>query len=348
MFILIVLVVGILILSTVFCVMQSMHERNLKAWDVNNKSDEEIEVEAAKGIRKLKVLTYGFLTVVFILLTVLNSVFITDEQQVAFTMTLGKTAVVEDAGLHFKLPFITTVEKYDATTKGMAIGYNDANNEVVVEDSLMITSDFNFVNTDFYIEYRISDPVEYKFGSNDPEGILRNIVQASIRNTVGLYTVDEVITTGKAEIQAVVKEQIIEKLEAHNTGLSIVNVTIQDAEPPTAQVSAAFKAVETAKQDAETAINKAKEKEKEEIPNAEAEADKIIKAAEATKTERINQATQEVAEFNALYNEYKENPETVKERLYYSMIEELLPNMEIIIGNDSKVIYVNNGQVTTN
>ena len=341
-----IIAIVFMIASIVLCIMQYSVEKDMR-WG-SYEVEEDISAEAAKSMRKIKVIVYGALTAVALIIAAFNSIFVTDEQQVAFTMTFGKTTVIEDAGLHFKAPFITKVKKYDATTKGMAIGYNDENNEAVIADSLMITSDFNFVNTDFYIEYRISDPVEYKFGSNDPEGILRNIVQASIRNTVGMYTVDEVITTGKAEIQAVVKEQIVEKLEDHNTGLSIVNVTIQDAEPPTAQVSAAFKAVETAKQDADTAINKAKEKEKAEIPNAEADADKIIKAAEAAKTERINQATQEVAEFNALYNEYKANPETVKQRLYYSMIEELLPNMEIIIGNDSKVIYVNNGQVTTN
>lgn len=211
----------------------------------------------------------------------------------------------------------------------------------------MITSDFNFVNTDFYVEYRISNPIEYKFGSSNPEGILRNIAQASIRNTVGLYGVDAVLTTGRVEIQAIVKEQIIEKLQNHNTGLTILSVTIQDAEPPTAEVSEAFKAVETAKQTAESTINNAKAAEQTKIPEAEAKADSILKTAEAAKTERINQATQEVAEFNALYREYMENPETVKLQLYYSMMEEILPDMEIIIGNDAKMIYVSNGESVT-
>lgn len=321
--------------------------RNLRRYESEKKSDEQIKSQVSDAMHKLKLIVYGSLTGIVLVITLFNSFFITNEQQTAFTMTFGKPTVVEGAGAHFKLPYITKSYKYDATTKGMAIGYDPENNESISEESLMITSDFNFVNTDFYLEYRISDPIEYKLGSDDPEGILRNIAQASIRNTVGLYGVDAVITTGKAEIQAIVKEEIIKKLQTHSTGLTIVNVTIQDAEPPTEAVSYAFKAVETAKQDAETAVNNAQKSEKEKIPNAEAEADQILKDAKASKTERINQATQESVEFEALFNEYMKNPDIVKRQLYYNVMKAILPDMEIIIGSDSKVIYVKNGQVTT-
>ena len=314
---------------------------------IEPKSAEQIRKEAREQNRKLRLMVYGALTAFVLLITILNSFYITNDQQVGFTMVFGKPTVIESPGPHFKVPFITSVHKFDATSKGMAIGYNPENNENVLEESLMITSDFNFVNTDFYVEYRISDPIEYKFGSDNPEAILRNIALASIRNTVGLYEVDEVITTGKSEIQALVKEQIVEKLQEHSTGLTILNVIIQDAEPPIEAVSDAIKAVETAKQQAESNVNNAKAAEQTKIPEAEAEADQILRAAEAAKTERINQATQEVAEFEALYQEYMKNPDTVKMQLYYSLMEDILPDMEIIIGRDTNVIYVKNGQVST-
>lgn len=311
------------------------------------KSEEQIKAEAKELTRGLKLLVYGVITAVVVVITLLNSFYIMDDQKVGYTMTFGRPTVIETPGFHFKAPFITKKETFDATSQGMALGYNIENNENVLEESLMITSDFNFVNTDFYVEYRISDPIEFKFGSDNPVGILRNIALASIRNTVGLYTVDEVITTGKSEIQAKVKEQIIQKLQNHATGLTILNVTIQDAEPPTHEVSSAFKNVENAKQQADSIVNNAKAAEQTKIPEAEAEADQILKGAEAAKTERINQATQEVAEFQALYEEYMKNPDTVKKQLYFSMMEDILPEMEIIIGSDSKVIYVKNGEVTT-
>ena len=94
--------------------------------------------------------------------------------------------------------------------------------------------------------------------------------------------------------------------------MNLVNVTIQDAEPPTAEIMEAFKNVETAKQGKETAINNANKYRNEKLPTAEAEADKIIKEAEAYKQERINEATGQVARFNAMYEEYIKNPTKTK------------------------------------
>ncbi len=282
------------------------------------------------------------LTVLCVVGALFSSIYTIDETEVAYTMTFGKPQLIESTGIHFKLPFITKVEKHDATSRGMPIGYNEETNEVEAFDSIMITSDFNFLNVDFYVEYRIIDPIEYDFGSSNPELILNSVALAAIRNTVGLYGVDSVLTTGKTEIESKVKSTIIENLHEHKTGLSIINVTMQDAEPPTTEVSDAFKAVENAIQNAEKLENDAKAYENSEIPKAQAEAEATLNAAEAAKTERINQASQEVAEFLALYKEYKANPDTVKLQLYLDAMEEILPKMKIIIGKDSKVIYVNN------
>ena len=58
---------------------------------------------------------------------------------------------------------------------------------------------------------------------------------------IGSYSVDDVLTTGKSEIQASVKELIIEKMNYLDVGIQLVNITIQDAEPPTEEVIEAAK-----------------------------------------------------------------------------------------------------------
>ena len=120
------------------------------------------------------------------------------------------------------------------------------------------TGDYNIVNVDFFVEYKISDPVQYLYSSNNPELILRNLIQSQIRNVVGSSTVDAVLTDGKENIQMQVKDLVSSILEEYDIGLTLVDVKIQDAEPPTQEVIEAFKAVETAKQQAETVINDAK------------------------------------------------------------------------------------------
>ena len=187
-------------------------------------------------------------------------------------------------GLKFKLPFIQHVTKVSKTIQGFPLGYRIGSNASVDEESLMITYDYNFVNVDFYVEYRVTDPIKYLYSSQDPVGILKMLCQSYIRDTIGLYNVDSVITTGKSEIQSTIKEKVIQRLETEDIGLQLTNIRIQDAEPPTAEVQRAFTAVETAKQSADTTVNNAKKYANEVIPAAAADADQIIKKAEAYRT----------------------------------------------------------------
>jgi membrane protease subunit HflK len=143
--------------------------------------------------------------------------------------------------------------------------------------------------------------------------------------------VDDVITTGKSEIQAKIKEELAKKLVDQNVGLVLVNIQIQDAEPPTSEIVQAFKAVETAKQGKETAINNANKYKNEQIPAAEAEVDRITQEAEATKEARIAEASGQVERFNKMYEQYKEYPLITKERLLYETLEDVLPNSKVII-----------------
>ena len=106
---------------------------------------------------------------------------------------------------------------------------------------------------------------------------------------------------------------------------------MQDAEPPTQEVMEAFKAVETAKQGKETAINNANKYKNEQIPAAEASVDQILQSAEAEKQERINEAIGQVARFNQMYEEYIKFPEITRQRMFYETMEEVLPYLKIVI-----------------
>ncbi len=271
-----------------------------------------------------------------------NSFYQIREQEQAVLITFGKAEAVTTPGLHFKIPFVQKVKKVNTTIQGFAIGYDIETNESDENDSLMITSDYNFVNVDFFVEYRFSDPVKAVYASKDPVGILRNITQSCIRTTIGSYTVDDVLTTGKNQIQSDIKDMIIERLNEQNIGIQLVNITIQDSEPPTAEVMTAFKAVETAKQGKETALNNANKYRNEQIPLAQAQADNIIQYAEAQKTARINEATGQVARFNAMYDEYVKNPTITKQRMFYETMEEVLPDLKVIIespNGDMQMFY---------
>jgi len=261
----------------------------------------------------------------------LNSFYTINEQEAAVVTTFGIASATTDSGLHFKIPFIQKVQKVDTTIKGFPIGYDAQTNASIEDESLMITSDYNFVNVDFYIEYRVTDPVKALYASENYEAILKTIAQSSIRAEIGSYPVDSVITTGKSEIQANIREKIIRHLETHDIGITLINLTIQDAEPPTAEVLEAFMNVESAKQGADTAKNNANKYMNEQIPAAQAEVNKIKQEAEATKEARINEARGQAARFNKLFEEYKKYPLITKQRMFYEAMEEVLPDLKVII-----------------
>ena len=263
-----------------------------------------------------------------------------DEKQQAVVTTFGKVTDVTGAGVHFKLPFgIQQAHMVDVNVfQKLELGYrtnSNGNSTSVESESSMITGDYNIVNVDFFVEYKISDPVKYLYASESPKEVLRNLIQSQVRNVVGSSTVDATLTDGKAGIQAQVKNLVAQILQEYDIGLVLVDVRIQDAEPPTKEVTEAFKAVETAKQRAETIINEAKAYQNAKLPEAQATADKLIQNAQYLKQKRINEALQQVALFEAMYKEYALNPSITRSRMYYEALSEILPGVKVYVNTGS-------------
>ena len=143
------------------------------------------------------------------------------------------------------------------------------------------------------------------------------------------------LTDGKENIQSQVKDLVTQILQEYDIGLTLVDVRIQDSEPPTQDVIEAFKAVETAKQQAETVVNDAKAYQNAKLPDAQAQADKLVQNAEYLRQKRINEATQQVAMFNAMYAEYAQNPGITRSRMYYETISKVLPGVKLYINTGS-------------
>ena len=280
--------------------------------------------------------------VLFILASgVLSCFYTVNDKQQAVVTTFGKVTDVVDAGVHFKLPFgIQQVHKVDVNVyQKIELGYTTSGNDYygkpINNESSMITGDYNIVNVDFFVEYKISNPEAYLFSSDQPELILKNLIQSQVRNVVGSSTVDSVLTDGKENIQMQVKQLVTEILAEYDIGLTLVDVKIQDAEPPTQDVIEAFKAVETAKQKAETVVNDAKAYQNAQLPQAKANADKLTQNAEYLKQKRINEAVEQVAMFTAMYSEYEKNPQITRSRMYYEAIQEILPGVKLYINTSS-------------
>ena len=285
---------------------------------------------STKAVKAIKTSVIVVIAII-VISTIFGSAFTVSEQEAAVVTTFGKAKAVTESGLHLKIPFVQKVKKVDTTIRGFAIGYDKDTDESIDNESLMITKDYNFVNIDFYVEAKVSEPITYLYASEEPFVILKNLAQGCIRSVVSSYDVDSVITTSKSKIQAEIKDMIVEKLDKENIGIQLVNITIQDATPPTSDVIKAFKEVENAKQSMDTAINNAEKYKNEKLLSAEAETDKIINKAEGQKATRIAEAEAAVAKFNAMYAEYVKNPDITENRMYYETLQEILPTMKVVI-----------------
>ena len=311
-----------------------MNENGTYSWSANSG-----EKKSADPKKLGKIVLIGALALA-LLIGVLTCFYTVDDKQQAVITTFGQVTDIADAGLHFKLPFgIQQAHKVDVNIyQKIELGYTTAADGSTVSnasESSMITGDYNIVNVDFFVEYKISDPVQYLYSTNQPELILRNLIQSQVRNVVGSSSVDNVLTTGKENIQMQVRELVTQILQEYNIGLTLVDVRIQDAEPPTQDVIEAFKSVETAKQQAEAVLNEAKAYQNAKLPEAQAQADKLLQNAEYLKQKRINEALEQVAMFNAMYAEYQNDPEITRSRMYYEAIQQVLPGVKVYINTGS-------------
>lgn len=294
----------------------------------------------AKLSRKPK---YILLTILIIAILALLStgIYTVKESEEAVIQTFGRYSHTAGPGLHLKFPW----PLQDATilpvqmTQKMELGYyQDASGyHSDQEDSMMITGDMSVVSIDFFLEWKISDPVTYLFSAEDPVDVLRNLLMSSVRSVVGTKTIDDTLTTGKFEIQNEVQEMLMEKLAANDIGVQILDVKVNDSEPPTEEVSRAFRDVETAKQEREMALNQATAYRNRKIPEAKAESDRILQEAEAYKTSRVAEAQGLYDRYSAVYEEYRKFPEISKQRMFLEILQDTLPNVKVVVDETGTV-----------
>jgi len=280
-------------------------------------------------MKKTKVI----LLVVFVIILVFTSVFQVETEEVGVITRFGKFTRITDPGLNSKIPFIERVYKVPTERQQkLEFGFRTVragiNTEYTYEgtegESLMLTGDLNLADVEWVVQYRIDDAYNYLFKVRDPEGTLRDMSEAVVRQVVGDRTVNEVLTIGRHEITIKVEQLLQELCKEYLLGIKIEQVVLQDVNPPE-PVKAAFNAVNEAQQEKETLINQAKSEYNKVIPKAKGQAEETIQMAEGYATERVNNALGETARFNELYREYVKAPEVTKKRIYLETMARVMP-----------------------
>jgi membrane protease subunit HflK len=187
----------------------------------------------------------------------------------------------------------------------------------------MLTGDLNVLEVRWIVQYQIKDPVHFLFRVRDQRDTIRDISEAVMRRVVGDYSVDEVLTIKRAEIDVQAQEELQRILDSYGAGIQIVTLKLQDVTPPD-RVQPAFNEVNEAKQEKERMINQAWEAYNKVIPKAKGEAEKTVREAEGYAVAVVNRAKGEAQRFLATWEAYRQAPEVTRKRLYLDAMAAVL------------------------
>lgn len=294
--------------------------------------------ELKKAIKKYLI---PIIIIVIIIAGAMTSFYQVEAEEQAVVLRFGKYHDTFEPGLQFKLPF--GIDKvYKAPVKrvlneefGQVTQTQYRNRNISGGQILMLTADINVAIVNWVVRYRIKDLRQFLFNHYDPTETLRDVSLTVMSRLCGDYSIDEVLTVGRQEIEHVARDIIQETVDQYETGIFIEAVALKIVEPPE-QVKEAFSAVNKALQIRDKIINDAESERNRLIPKARGQKLQMIKEAEGYKIDRINRANGDAQFFLSMLEEYTKSPEITKQRMYLETMMKILPNVsKIYIIDDS-------------
>ena len=286
-----------------------------------------------RSAAQIAAIVIGALLIVLLIVVLLTFSYTVGAESEGVVLRFGKFFKTVEPGLHFKLPLgidAVTVLPIRRQLK-LEFGFSTAGytNPLQVgqdpeEEKSMVTGDLNAALVEWVVQYRIEDPRQYLFDVRNPEGTLRDLSEAAMREVIGDRTVDELITIGRQDIEIEALARMQELSKRYQLGIRVDQVQLKNVNPPS-QVQASFNEVNKAQQDRENAINVANGEYNKVIPKAKGEADQTIRGAEGYRFKRVNEAEGDVAAFSAVLQQYVKAPEITRTRLYLETMSEILP-----------------------
>ena len=255
----------------------------------------------------------GFVVVLLLVVWALTGIYIVDEGWRGVETRFGERTVVTQAGPHWHFPYpIEDVELI-----------NVADIRTARKNSKMLTSDENIVVMSIEIQYNVKDAQDFAFEVFDPDLTLQQTAETAIREVVGNNDMDLIITEGRAVVGSATKEIMQSILDDYRTGINVVQVNMDEAQPPE-EVQGAFEDAIKAREDEQRIINEANAYRNGVVPQARGEGQALLEQAEAYRTRVTKSAEGETSRFNQLLAEYQRAPEVTRERLYLDTIESVM------------------------
>lgn len=261
-----------------------------------------------------------------------TGIYIVPEGQIGVVTTFGKYTQDSAAGINWRLPWpIQRVEIVDVSSVRKAeIGMRGTTQRL--KEALMLTDDENIVDVMFNVQYRIKPHAakEYLFRSRDPDRSVFDAAESAMREVVGRKTMDSVLFESKQEIASAVQVAMQSMLDRYRTGIEVMSVAIQNAQPPQ-QVQAAFNDAVKAGQDRERQINEGQAYANAVVPVARGMASRLVQEAEAYKARVVETAHGDAERFSKVLEQYEKAPQVTRDRIYIDAMRDVYSNTKKVL-----------------
>ena len=268
----------------------------------------------------------GLLIAVILLIWLASGFYIVDQGRRGIVLTFGKYTETTLPGPRWHLPYpIQSVEVVNLSqVKTVEVGYRGSKSTKMPKESLMLTDDENIIDIQFAVQYNLKSVEDNVFNNREhDEEAVRQVAETSIREVVGKTKMDFVLNEGREQIAAQTKSLMQEILDRYKTGVNVVRVTMQNAQPPE-QVQGAFDEAVKAGQDRERQKNEGQAYSNDVVPKARGNAARLLEEAEGYAGRIVAEAEGNATRFKQVLAEYSKAPGVTRDRLYLDMMQSVL------------------------
>lgn len=263
-----------------------------------------------------------------------------------FGKLVGDTAEeqIHEPGLLFAFPYIIdeviTVPTGSIIEQTIETHFMLGEMENYAQNGYVITGDNNIAVISASLKYTITDAVAYALNVKDMQSVINAGVSNAMVETAAHMEVDAILTSGKEAFTSETIERAQKKLDSAGTGITISGLELTYVGMPK-EVRSVYEGVNSATVQASTLIENANQYYETKIPEAEAKANKAISDANSKYSSAVASANADLAEFWGVLEEYKNNPELVRTRIYNEKVSEILSKIgkvKIVSDGDSSII----------
>ncbi|MDA1331889.1 MAG: FtsH protease activity modulator HflK [Proteobacteria bacterium] len=269
----------------------------------------------------------GMVIIIALLIWSASGIYIVDASERGVVFRFGRYLETTQPGPHWHIPWpVDSREIVNVSeVRTVEVGYRNSSKNKVPTEALMLTDDENIVDLQFAVQYVRTNPESYLFFNRSPDQAVKEVAESAIREIVGKSKMDFVLQEGREAIAVNARDLMQSILDRYQTGITVSQVTMQNAQPPD-QVQASFDDAVKAKQDQERQKNEGQAYYNDIVPKAQGAAARLVLEAQAYKARVVAAAQGEAARFQSVLTEYSKAPKVTRERMYLDTMQSIFTN----------------------